>query len=457
MMKKRMLSLLLALTLLFDVACAEELRLAASPVNLTPLERYAAWTEEGSAWRVYSNETVAALNQLGGELGNSVGYFYLALSGDRAEGVVQPELVFCYAGPRTLNADTACLVVDRTRYDFKTTHETAAIGRATVEIMRAPLDATGIRAMRQLYVAREVHVRLLGDYSYAFDPVERDTYASTRQQVEASSLKGVSAMLTELDGLGIAGYDLWDLNAARWERLYGFRPQVETRALGREAADASIALSNDFEMLAREDNGQAVRRLQELLMEKGYMQGRPDGSFGDGTDRAVRAARRYWGMMECGVADRALIDALSGGAAVEKAEAPETGALTPLGGVCEAGLSRCWFAGAFSSEKGDTRAAVNADDTLFIAEGRVLNTSSEELTFYRQLSAALSLGEVSYPCTLVCETDAGAQFDTALLPLGEARLMIYAEIPARIAGAGDWTLTLSAGGETLTYTVTGGK
>ena len=360
-----------------------------------------------------------------------MGYFYLALSGDRAEGVVQPELVFCYAGPRTLNADTACLVVDRTRYDFKTTHETAAIGRATVEIMRAPLDATGIRAMRQLYVAREVHVRLLGDYSYAFDPVERDTYASTRQQVEASSLKGVSAMLTELDGLGIAGYDLWDLNAARWERLYGFRPRMETRALGRE--------------------------LQELLMEKGYMQGRPDGSFGDGTDRAVRAARRYWGMMECGVADRALIDALSGGAAAEKAEAPETGALTPLGGVCEAGLSRCWFAGAFSSEKGDTRAAVNADDTLFIAEGRVLNTSSEELTFYRQLSAALSLGEVSYPCTLVCETDAGARFDTALLPLGEARLMIYAEIPARIAGAGDWTLTLSAGGETLTYTVTGGK
>ena len=38
------------------------------------------------------------------------------------------------------------------------------------------------------------------------------------------------------------------------------------------------------------------------------MQGRPDGSFGDGTDRAVRAARRYWGMLECGIADRALIE-----------------------------------------------------------------------------------------------------------------------------------------------------
>ena len=46
MMKKRMLSLLLALTLLFGAACAEELRLAASPVNLTPLERYAACREK---------------------------------------------------------------------------------------------------------------------------------------------------------------------------------------------------------------------------------------------------------------------------------------------------------------------------------------------------------------------------------------------------------------------------
>ncbi|MBR3503100.1 MAG: peptidoglycan-binding protein [Clostridia bacterium] len=457
MMKKSMVSLLLALALLLGAACADELKLAARPADLSPLERYAAWTEEGAAWRVYSNETVAALNQLAAEAGGSAGYFYLAISGDRAEGIVQPELVFCYLGPRTLNADTASLVLDQARFDFKTTHETMLIGRVTVEVMRAPLDAAGVKALRRLYVARQVRVRLLGDYSYAFEPALRDVYATTRQQIEASSLKGVSAMLAELDALGVAQYGLWDLNAARWERLYGFRPQMEACALGREAADAAIPLKNDFEMLAREDSGQAVRRLQELLMETGYMQGRPDGSFGDGTDRAVRAARRYWGMMECGIADRALIDALEGKAAAEKADTSGTGALAPLGGVCDVSLSRCWFAGAFASEKGDVRAAVNGDDLLFIAEGRVLNTSAEELTFYRQLSAALSLGEVSFPCTLVCETDAGARFDTALLPLGEARLVIYAEVPARAAAADGWTLALSAGGETLTYTVTGGN
>ena len=456
-MMKKIACALLALALLLGAACAEPLTLAASPAGLKPLARYAAWTEDETGWRVYSNETAAALAQLGTELGTSVGYFYLELSGDRAEGLVQPALVFCYAGPRALNADTASLVVDRARYDFKTTHETVSLGRVTVEVMRAPLDAAGVKAMRLLLAARTVRVRLLGDLSYTFTPELRDTYASTRQQIEGSSLKGVSAMLAELDRLGVSGYGLWDLNAARWQRLYGFEPRTEVHTLGREAAEETISLNNDFEMLAREDNGQAVRRLQELLIDTGYMQGRADGSFGDGTDRAVRAARRYWGMMACGIADRALIDALTGGGAAEAADAPETPALTPLGGVCQARVSRCWFADAFVSEKGDVRAATNADNTLFIAEGRVLNTGAEELTFYRQLSASLSYGEVSYPCMIVCETDGGARFDTSLLPLGEARLMIYAEIPARVAGAGDWTLTLSAGGETLTYTLTGGN
>ena len=80
--------MLCALMLLFGAACAESIELAASPVSLKPLERFASWTEEDNLWRVYSNETAAALNQLSAELGGaSVGYFYLELSGDRAEGV----------------------------------------------------------------------------------------------------------------------------------------------------------------------------------------------------------------------------------------------------------------------------------------------------------------------------------------------------------------------------------
>ena len=454
-MKRKMLALLLALTMLFAAAYADALPLAAAPVDLAPLERYASWTEDENGWRVYANETAAALAQLGTEQSGSTGYFYLELEGDRATGLIQPTLVFCYtgyAGYTPVNADTAVLLIDNARYIFKTAYERVQIGRATVEVMRAPLDSWGVKAMRALLAARTVRVRLLGDASYTFTPELRDTYASTRQQIEGSSLKGVSAMLAELDRLGVDRYDLWDLNAARWQRLYGFEPAMEYRAMGREPEGASITLNNDFEILARDDNGQAVRALQNLLVEKGYMQGRPDGSFGDGTVRAVRTARRYWGMMECGVADRALIDALTSGELTET-EKPEEEALVPFGSVCAARVDRCWFADAFSSEKGDVRRAANADNTLFVAEGKVLNTGAEELTFYRQLSATLSYGDIAFPCTLVCETDAGARFDTSLLPLGEARLMIYAEIPARVAGESGWTLTVSAGGTDLAFEV----
>ncbi|MBO4297449.1 MAG: peptidoglycan-binding protein [Clostridia bacterium] len=454
-MKKKLLVLTLALLMLTAAASADTLELAAGPADLAPLERYAAWTEDETGWRVYANETTAALAQFGAEQGGSAAYFYLELSGDRATGVIQPALVFCYTGYTALNADTAALVVDGARYIFKTTHETAQIGRVRAEIMRAPLDAAGVRAMRALLVARTVRARLLGDASYTFTPELRDTYASTRLQIEGSSLKGVSAMLAELDKLDIDHYALWDLNAARWKRLYGFEPAMEHCSLGRESADAAVALNNDFEMLARDDSSQSVRALQNLLVQTGYMQGRPDGSFGDGTDRAVRAARRYWGLMECGVADRALIDALTNGT-VAAAQAPQEDPLEMLGGL-SVRLDRCWFADAFSSEKGDVRSALNADNTLFIAEGRVLNTGAEELTFYRQLSATLNYGDVAFPCTLVCETDAGARFDTSLLPLGEARLMIYAEIPRRIAGEGDWTLALTAGSETRNYDLAGGN
>lgn len=451
-MKKTLFSLLIALVLLCSAARAESLPLAAEPADLLPLERFASWTEDENGWRVYSNETAAALAQLGIEQGGSVGYFYLALSGDRVSGIIQPELVFCYSGYSAINADTAVLVIDQTRYIFKTTHETARIGRTTVEVMRAPLDIKGVWAMRFLLVARTVRVRLLGESSYTFTPELRETYAATRYQIEGSSLNGVSAMLAQLDRMGIEQYDLWDLNAARWKRLYGFEPQMESRALGRERSDATIPLTGDFEIYARDDSGQNVRALQDLLVKSGFMQGKPDGSFGDGTDRAVRAARRYWGMLECGVADRALLEALTSGTTIHT-EPPEEQALTPLGGVCEACVSRCWFASAFVSGKGDVRRAGNADNTLFIAEGKLLNTAGEELTLYRQVSATLRYGDVVYPCTLVCETDGGARFDTSLLPLGEARLMIYAEIPARIAGPGDWTLTLLAGGATMEFSV----
>ena len=67
----------------------------------------------------------------------------------------------------------------------------------------------------------------------------------------------------------------------------------------------------------------------------------------------------------------------------------------------------------------------------------------EDLDFYWQLSAKVACGGYEYPCVLVCERNEGASLATSLPPMGEARLLIYAEVPETMARS-EWTLTVSA-------------
>ena len=113
-------------------------------------------------------------------------------------------------------------------------------------------------------------------------------------------------------------------------------------------------------------------------------------------------------------------------------------------GLCELTVERSWVADAVESEGGERRAVSDKDDTLIIWEGTVKNLSTEELDFYWQLSAAAKLGEYEYDCVLVCERNEGASLTSALPPLGEARLLIYAEIPETVAGETAWTLEIEA-------------
>jgi len=120
----------------------------------------------------------------------------------------------------------------------------------------------------------------------------------------------------------------------------------------------------------------------------------------------------------------------------------------PMAGVCELTVERHWIADAVESLGGDRRSASDADDTLVVYEGTVKNLSQDDLDFYWQLSATARNGEYEYPCVLVCERNEGASLKTALPPLGEARLLIYAEVP-EVAVSGEWTLTIYVGGEEL--------
>ena len=459
--KRAVLATVLILILTAQAALAQTLAPAA-PERITlgeglkRLERYAAWqeAEDEGTWSVWSNETAAALNQLSQETpGTGTGYFYLALTGDRATGLIQPELVFCHVGTETIGADVVSVAVSGTRYDFRVTDETRPLGSLNVEFMTAPLDQEGLSAVRAMAAATTVRVKLLGEESYTFTAERRDSYTTTRAQIEGSSLKGLTPMLDELDALGIASYALWDKNAARWKALFGFEPEMAATRLGQ--ADDAIALDQNFEMLSRDDRTAGVRTLQELLIDTGFMQGRADGSFGDGTVRAVTAARRYYGLMPCGIADHALISCLRGQAGSDGEAATADEETQPLGGVCAVGLDRFWLAGSVATPRGEVRSAVNRDNALFIAEGVIENTSPAELAFYRQLTAELTLGEAAYACTIVCESDGGARYDTALLPRARARLVVYAEVPRTVSGETGWALTLTAGSESQTWTVAG--
>ena len=459
MMKKCVAALLCAL-LLVSAAAAEPLTFAAPETIVTErgldrLRRYAGWTQDDAGvWSVCSYETSAALNQLSQEQsGAGTGYFCLQIEGDENLGLVQPVLVFYYVGNRAVNAETVCMVIGNTRYDFRVSCERVELGGVTAQVMRAPLNARGLAAVRTLMTAPTVRVKYLGQYAYSYTPKLQDSYQNTSAQIEGSSLKGYMAMLDELDAMGFGDYALWDLNARRWEALYGFEPEMEASSV-TEAAECAIALNANYGMLGREDNSAGVRQLQELLIAQGFMQGRADGSYGDGTVRAVKAVRRYYGLIENGVADKSVIDCLNGESVAREEDVStlDTAPRSDLGGVCEAGLARCWYAPAVSTAAGeDVRTRVNADDVLLIAEGVIENTSPEELVFYRQLNGVLTRDGARYACTVLVETDCGRRFDTSMLPGAEARLIVYAEVPRRLVGGGTWELTLSAGAGTLSY------
>jgi len=446
-MMKKWISLLLVLMMVSTGALAME-NASVSP-DWESLERYASYTEEGSVWTVRSNQTQAALNKISAESAPYNGYacFGLELTGDKETGLVVPVLAFYYAGTVELNGQTASIAANGTRYDLQLTKETVQLGKNMAERLTAPLDETGLVMVHEILNAEEVAIVLQGDAVYEMEPMQEEKYDNTREELAGRSLSGLSEMLYEFEKLG--AYGLWDLNEVWWERTRGAEPMMEMNALPAEDEIelGEIKLKAPMYMLTRSNSGSEVSDLQELLIDNGCMIGKPDGSYGGGTIRAVRAAQKYLGLMETGCADEKLIRALQGEELVLDGTAADDMMVSQLltaDDLCEMTVERRWVADAVESEGGDRRVVTDKDDTLLIWEGTVKNLAAEELDFYWQLSAAAKLGEYEYPCVLVCERSEGAKLMSALPPLGEARMLVYAEVPETVAGETGWTLEIEA-------------
>ena len=69
-------------------------------------------------------------------------------------------------------------------------------------------------------------------------------------------------------------------------------------------------LGNTLRVLKNGDRSSAVRAVQRKLKALGFYYGWPDGIFGEGTQRAVDAARKAYGLSPTGQVDWALYQAL---------------------------------------------------------------------------------------------------------------------------------------------------
>ena len=449
MMMKKLVSLLLALLMVMG-GCALAMERSSIEIDWNALEKYAAYEENGTVWTVRSNQTQAALARISADSAPYNGYacFGLELTGDQETGVIVPVLAFYYAGTVQLNGQTASIAVNGMRYDLLLAKEEIQLGKNKVERLTAPLDEAGLQMIHELLNSEEISILLQGDVTYEMEPLQEEEYDSTREELAGRSLEGLSNMLYEFEKLG--EYGLWDLNEAWWERTRGVEPEMVKTALPaeEEIEIGEIELEEPMYMFSRGDSGEQVKKVQQLLIDKGYMIGKADGSYGNGSIRAVRAAQKFLGLMETGCADEKLIRLLQDDASMMDGDAVismEAVELLTAEGLCELTVERSWTADAVESEGGDRRVVSDKDDTLIIWEGTVKNLSTEDLDFYWQLSATAKLGEYEYACVLVCERSEGAKLASALPPLGEARLLIYAEVPETVAGETAWTLEIEAG------------
>jgi len=70
----------------------------------------------------------------------------------------------------------------------------------------------------------------------------------------------------------------------------------------------------EFNPITKGNKGNIVKGIQSRLMELGYLSGKADGDFGNGTENAVKAFQADKGLEETGVVDEATYDALYEGA-----------------------------------------------------------------------------------------------------------------------------------------------
>lgn len=449
-------ALLCALTVcvwMTSAAMAQTVQRAALPVDAADFSHYPSFEQEGDRWSVQAIQADALMDRFWAQAakGGAEGMvFHLAVEGNASTGVWTPVLrLYTLQGRKSLNIRAVSILADGMRYDLAASSAHVRQGRASAEEVTLPLTHDAVTALQALPQAKAVSLRLFGDdiWTYTLSPAAR----TERGQMDAASLTGLTAGFALLEEVGLSAYGLWDLSASALETAYGYAPAFASSEVTAALGDSQV--TDAFGMVLPDDRGPAAKAAQAILLQSGFLNEASASVFSQQAADAARRAQHYLGLIETGCMDAQLQSALAQGPAME---APVNHDLHSLASTLGVSLNRYWFARAVSASANENamRSVANTDHLLLAADGWIRNLSAMQMHLFMQVEASVIYnGEHAFRAEMVCEGNDGASLDTLLLPLENARLILYAELPAYLAKdpSAQWTVRLTAGGTSIDF------
>ncbi len=452
-MKNIVKTLLCMLLCLMTLSCAYGAECAGKLVEHESLLHYPSYVcdEETGKWSVHAYQADALMDRFwdyGMRSSQRMVVFHLAAEGDVRTGVWTPVLRFYHIDGGMIRARAVSILVDGQRFDLAASSESVSHNRHTAECITVPLNAQGMQVAAAMANAETVTVRLIGDEVYTVTMNRGAT--SERYAVEGASLSVMASGMELLAELGVDTYQLWDLSARAWEKEFGYQPAVTEGSVGDLLCEKR--LTDKLGMVLPDASGEAAVAAQEKLIEYGFLNGTAYWKISGEAEEAVLRAQQYLGRVPTGCADAALLDALAEGRKAETKAAP---AMQPVGEKAELCVDRYWFAGGVSASANaeSLRTTANADNVFLAADGVIRNLDVQELHLFMQMKADVVYnGKYAYEAELAVETSGGTALDSRLLPMAQARLIAYAEIPSALAADenAQWSIVFELDGESLT-------
>ncbi len=440
-MKKLIISLIVCAALLIGAASAEGIPRAALPYDITVLERHEGFSvsSEGE-WYAQDHALSAILDcvaagEINASLTKGAAIFGLTLSGNVQTGSLRPEITLYMVAREPLDVKAVTFIADSVSYDIAAVSERTAIGTAPAEKCRLPVTQELLPLLRSISAGSDVRVIVMGTQG-----VYDSSLTASSSTLESASLRCFSLMDILSGELGIDSYGLWDISADEWMSLYSLEPL------------SHISDDDKTSLIKPGDRGTAVTELQEKLSKNGFYAGKAELTCGVKTVNAICRAQRYYSLIVTGCADEALIRCLTNPAEPSR-DIGRTDAEAVTAGKAKFAPVYWYTAAECRAANGSAGVSVSdSDNTLIIIRGTLNNPSASQLSLNWDITASVTMDGAPFSASLRAVTNGGNGYTTTVLPLAQTEFLITCEVPSAAAeNAGEAVLTLSSGGETVTF------